>query len=149
VDGISTDVVFEVFDSGGKWDFLFGKTLLEGFKAIHDYESDIVTVHGAGGKAMLQNQAHIAIQPQCQPKSAPPICVVTDETYQNGDEEFSEVNVSALKNDTALFTRKKWPHKPERVQELLHLITIGDDLSTEEKCKVQELVSSFADVFAL
>ena len=32
VNGISTDVIFEVFDSGGKWDFLFGKTLLEASK---------------------------------------------------------------------------------------------------------------------
>jgi hypothetical protein len=37
VNGVSAEVVFEVFDSGGKWDFLFRKTLLETFKAIHDY----------------------------------------------------------------------------------------------------------------
>jgi hypothetical protein len=32
VNGISANVAFEVFDSGGKWDFLFRKTLLEMFK---------------------------------------------------------------------------------------------------------------------
>lgn len=41
------------------------------------------------------------------------------------------------------------PRKPERVQELLRLITIGDDLSTEERGKVEELICSFADIFAL
>jgi hypothetical protein len=38
VNGISINAAFEVFDSRGKWDFLFGKTLLETFKAVHNYE---------------------------------------------------------------------------------------------------------------
>ena len=35
MNGISTNIAFEIFDSGGKWDFLFGKTLLKTFKAVH------------------------------------------------------------------------------------------------------------------
>ena len=49
---VSTDVTFEVFDSGGKWDFLFGKTLLEAFKAIHNYGNDEITLHGDNKKAI-------------------------------------------------------------------------------------------------
>jgi hypothetical protein len=41
------------------------------------------------------------------------------------------------------------PHKLERVQELLRLVTIGDDLSEDERQKVCKLVSDFADIFAL
>ena len=40
VGSVQADVTFEVFDSGGKWDFLFGKTQLETFKEVHSYEKD-------------------------------------------------------------------------------------------------------------
>ena len=40
VGSVQADVTFEVFDSGGKWDFLSRKTLLETFKEVHSYEKD-------------------------------------------------------------------------------------------------------------
>ena len=150
VNGISANVAFEVFDSGGKWDFLFGKTLLETFKAVHNYESDEITVHGKGGNTTLHNRSHhtVQLQPVTQPPASP-ICVISDETQTQGDEELSEVDVGALKNDANLFTRMTEPHKPERIQEILRLITIGDELSPEERQKVEKLISNFADIFAL
>ena len=33
---------FEVFPSGGRWSLLFGKPLLEQFRAVHDYENDTI-----------------------------------------------------------------------------------------------------------
>ena len=33
---------FEVFPSGGGWSLLFGKPLLEQFRAVHDYENDTI-----------------------------------------------------------------------------------------------------------
>ena len=110
MNGISTDVVFEVFDSGRKWDFLFGKTLLETFKATHDYEKDEITIHGKGGTAILQNQAHVATQSRHLPSPTAPICVVTEEAQLNGDNEnLSEIDVGALKNNDNLFTRMTHP----------------------------------------
>ena len=151
MNGISAEVVFEVFDSGGKWDFLFGKTLLETYKAIHNYESDEITVYGNEGKTTLRNQSHIAAPQRLatQTPSTTPVCVVTDDTQPHGEEELVEVDVGALKNDVNLFTRMTEPLKPERVEELLRLITIADDLSTEEKQAVRKLISDFADIFAL
>jgi hypothetical protein len=35
---------FEVFNSDGGWDFLFGKPLLRASKAVHDYKIDVVTI---------------------------------------------------------------------------------------------------------
>ena len=35
---------FEVFPSGGGWSLLFGKPLLEQFRAMHDYENDIIHI---------------------------------------------------------------------------------------------------------
>jgi hypothetical protein len=150
-NGVSTEVIFEVFDSGGKWDFLFGKTLLESFRAIHNYESDEITLRGHGGETVLRNQARIITwaQPITQPPITAPICVVTDETQPETDEKLAEVDVEALRNDTNLFTRMTDPHKPERVQELLRLITIGNDLSTDERQVVEQLIKDFADIFAL
>ena len=149
VDGVSVGVAFEVFDSGGKWDFLFGKTLLEAFKAIHDYKLDEITVQGNGGKTTLHNQSHIANQLRSQPRSTAPICIVTEETLPDEDEELTEIDIETFQENTNLLTRGTEPHKPERVQELLRLVTIGDDLSTEERQEVRQLISSFADIFAL
>ena len=144
VNGVSSEVVFEVFDSGGKWDFLFGKTLLENFKAIHDYRSDEITLHSTKGKTTLRNQA----QPP-PPVPTSPICTITEEVQPNGDESLAEVDVGALKENKDLFTRLTSPFKPERVEEVLRLVKIGDDLSEDERQKVHQLVSSFADIFAL
>ncbi len=43
---------FEVFSSGGGWDFLFGKPLLEAFKAVHDYKTDLVRIPAESGVAV-------------------------------------------------------------------------------------------------
>ena len=41
------------------------------------------------------------------------------------------------------------PYKPEHIDEILRLVTIRNDLSEDQNIKVCELISSFADVFAL
>ena len=148
-NGISTEVTFEVFDSGGKWDFLFGKTLLEAFSAVHDYRLDELQLTGKGGTTTLKNQACITRHlHQSIPKS--PICTITDEAQPRElEEEVSEINVGAFQGNNKLFTRMTDPFKPERVQEILRLVTIGDDLSAEERQEVQNLIRSFADIFAL
>ena len=42
--GATVEGSFEVFDSGGGWDFLFGKTLMTAFEAVHDYAVDEVFI---------------------------------------------------------------------------------------------------------
>ncbi|KAJ7165714.1 hypothetical protein C8R43DRAFT_823506, partial [Mycena crocata] len=46
---------FEVFPSGGSWSFLFGKPLLEGFGAVHDYAVDSISVPGEKGPTVVPN----------------------------------------------------------------------------------------------
>ena len=149
VNGVKAKVAFEVFDSGGRWDFLFGKTLLETFKAVHNYEVDEIVINGDGGKATIRNQAFSDEHPHHHPTPESPICVITEGPHQELEEEPSEIDVDAFQGDSSLFTRMTDPYKPERVEEILRLITIGDDLSTEERQKVQDLIRSFADIFAL
>jgi hypothetical protein len=54
-----------------------------------------------------------------------------------------------LDEDTSLFTRTTDPHNPRRVAEILKKISVGTDLSEEQHGKVRELLSEFADCFAL
>lgn len=44
VDGVSKTGSFELLPSGGAWQVLVGKLMLQAFKALHDYASDEVTV---------------------------------------------------------------------------------------------------------
>ncbi|KAG2744480.1 hypothetical protein P692DRAFT_201669873, partial [Suillus brevipes Sb2] len=48
---IKTQGEFKVFDSGGGWQFLFGKPLLQAFRVVHEYETDTVRITGEGGSA--------------------------------------------------------------------------------------------------
>jgi hypothetical protein len=54
---------FEVFDSNGAWLALFGKPLLEKFKAVHDYDSDTVKIPNNNGWKQLQNEHQYAKRP--------------------------------------------------------------------------------------
>ena len=67
----------------------------------------------------------------------------------DGDEVLTEVETDAPKENADIYIRTTQPYKPERIQELLRLVTIGDDLSNEEREKVRQLITSFADIRAL
>jgi len=49
---------FEVFLSGGGWSLLVGKPLLEKFKALHDYERDVLMIPSNGKWTTLINKVH-------------------------------------------------------------------------------------------
>ena len=42
---------FEVFPSGGEWSLLFGKPLLEQFRAMHNYENDTIHIPKDNGES--------------------------------------------------------------------------------------------------
>jgi hypothetical protein len=56
VSGVSKEGAFKVFDSNGAWFALFGKLLLKMFKAVHDYDLDIVKIPKGDDSVQLQNQ---------------------------------------------------------------------------------------------
>jgi hypothetical protein len=148
VEGIWVHGLFEVFDSLGAWDFLLGKRLKNALKAVHDYDIDEVTIKGVQRSAVLKNQNHIAeFRKQLKPQITTPVCVVTEEDQQVVEEETpAEINVETTHHNSKLFTRKTQPFKPERVDEILSLVTVGNDLSNDERLKVRNLISSFADI---
>ncbi|KIJ93200.1 hypothetical protein K443DRAFT_61579, partial [Laccaria amethystina LaAM-08-1] len=55
--GLRAEGEFEIFDSGGGWEFLFGKPLLHNFKALHDFETDTVTIRSIHQSVTLHNNA--------------------------------------------------------------------------------------------
>lgn len=55
--GMHHDGQFEVFLSGGAWEMLFGKPLLEAFEMVHDYKTDeLVVLKLGGGNLRVANQ---------------------------------------------------------------------------------------------
>jgi len=151
-EGIRTEASFEVFDSHGSWDFLLGKRLLTALKAVHKYETDEVTVEGTGGRTTLKNQADLVGNREQRNSGTQiaPTCIITDEQQlPKGEESATEIDVEASQGDNNLFTRTTEPYKLERVKEILRLVTVGTDLSEEQRTKVRSLINSFADIFAL
>ncbi|KAG2752854.1 hypothetical protein P692DRAFT_20723185, partial [Suillus brevipes Sb2] len=60
INGIRAKGDFEVFNSGGGWAFLFGKPLLQSFKAEHDYKSDSIKIANDSQSTTICNQvAHL------------------------------------------------------------------------------------------
>ncbi|KAJ7712889.1 hypothetical protein B0H16DRAFT_1211125, partial [Mycena metata] len=53
--GVEEQVAFEVFPSGGSWSFLLAKPLLERFRAVHDYETDIITLCKGEERVCVKN----------------------------------------------------------------------------------------------
>ena len=137
IAGVEVHGAFEVFDSGGNWEILFGKPLLKAFKAIHDYTSDIVTIGNEELSATLQNEINIStVKNKCENqgtldkqdqnshdngKTSPKEDLV--ETHDTGQQEeqqdtpAAEINLDALKDDDNLFTRFTNPFKKERVED--------------------------------
>ena len=97
---------------------LFGKTLLEVFKAIHDYRLDKIVINVDKRMTVtLQNQAFTGShQPAAEPEQ--PISIIADKP-QDKDEQVSEIDLRVFQGNSNLFTRMTEPHKPERVEELL------------------------------
>jgi hypothetical protein len=56
IGGVQVFGSFEVFDSGGNWEFLLGKPLLTALQAIHEYKGDTITIKNNGLSAVLENQ---------------------------------------------------------------------------------------------
>ncbi|KAG1849001.1 hypothetical protein F4604DRAFT_1935078 [Suillus subluteus] len=56
IEGVQARGEFEVFDSGGGWGFLFGKTMLQAFKAVHEYEMDTMVIADQHKGTTLGNQ---------------------------------------------------------------------------------------------
>ena len=151
VEGVEATGTFEVFDSGGGWSFLFGKPLLQAFKAKHDYETDEVTI--TNGKTtstlcncFLGNQTH----PTADTTHSTAIQSVPSMEKQveiDGNKRTSTKEIPQ-KNTDSIFTRRMDPFAKLRVEYIIQNVKVGNDLTAREKEEVVELLTEYADVFA-
>ena len=74
---------------------------------------------------------------------------VTVEEVEDEKPGLTEIEIEALKNDETVFTRHTNPWKEERVEEILKQVTVGPDLSDEQRGQVFEFLRKWADIFAL
>ena len=59
IGGVWVRSSFQVFESGGNWEFLLRKPLLTALHAIHKYTNDMLTIENNGLSAVLRNQVDI------------------------------------------------------------------------------------------
>jgi hypothetical protein len=176
--GVIVEGEFEVFDSGGSWAFLLGKPLLRGFRAKQSYETDTVTIRGdnlkkekllneikkqrAGGDKpgvnltldvkQWDNTKGGSSEPNPPSREVP-----HDATFElaatHTDTVTPAVNILSAENTTpnpeSIFTRNDNPHKAERVRRIIQEVTIGPDITLEQRQAVQDLIEEYADCFAL
>ena len=58
VDTVRTNGTFKIFASGGAWNVLFRKPLLQVFNAIHEYNTDTIMFHSNNSEpaVIIQNE---------------------------------------------------------------------------------------------
>ena len=169
---------FEVFDSGGSWDFLFSKPLLRAFKALHDYEWDTITVKGQNKESLVEqiNAQREAEEQRTEDKHTchkeenfteadgsleeydddEDFAIEGDQTKSIASETLEETTENVFQTgssaETNIFTRnvgERGAFRKERVDAIMKMVKIGDDLTLEQRKRVEELLRSHADCFAL
>ena len=160
--GVTVEGEFEVFNSGGSWAFLLGKPLLRSFQAKQAYGPDTVSIRGNNNrKEMLVNEIK-------QPRAGgdkPGMNLTLDVKQHEASAraggspemnlEISETSVNVLSVDDpktdpeSILTRENDPHKPERVRRIVQEVTIGPDITQDQRQAVHELLTEYADCFAL
>ncbi|GAW03058.1 Retrovirus-related Pol polyprotein from transposon opus Includes: ame: Full=Protease [Lentinula edodes] len=89
-----------------------------------------------------------------QAQTAPVCVLLADEEYPNQSDMGVDFFPDALdQSDNAnLFTRndgEAGAFRPERVKEILRKVRIGENLSADQRTRVEQLLSEYADCFAL
>ena len=174
---VTVEGEFEVFDSGGSWAFLLGKPLLRSFRAEQAYWPDTVSICGTDNKKeMLFNEIkrqrvteeepginltldvkqHDTLKggpSEMKPPSREVLNITPDDSTNNQTDKTTLVCV--LSGETAggdpesILTRESNPHKPGRVKRIIQEVTIGPDVTDNQRQIIQELIGEFADCFAL
>lgn len=164
---------FEVFDSGGSWALLLGKPLLRLFQAKQLYWPDTVSIRDENNKKeMLSNQIkmvkagdkaginlildvkqHDIVIGGSSETKPPPREVLTNnlhnhvETHTNTTVHpvYVTSNGTPKTEPESILTRDSSPNNPERVKRIIQEVTIGPDITQEERVIVQELLREYVD----
>ena len=168
---------FLVFNSSGGWAFLLGKPLLIAFKAIHEYETNTVTIGNSNSHTTLNNRFHDRTH----------LCIAGDQNHTLDIKQIATASTTTqwtrypqttqverlqrTTQDTSLiandpntvqtyatelskeleentFTQQTEPFKSQQVEYILKSIKMGDNITWEERTKAEALVGEYANVFA-
>ena len=167
--------MFEVFDSGGGWLFLFGKPMLWAFHALHDFRNDtVILVRDKKQAAVLTNQIdqpyyarlttqglwpaldwkqHKTNQEQTPAREVGEVqsaMVIEDNTEQAEREaQWTEIPTDQLGTKGELFTRQTEPFNPKQIEAIWRVVRLGNDLTDSKRDKVRRLIVTYANCFAL
>jgi hypothetical protein len=156
VDGIIVEESLEVFNMGQARDFLFGKPMLELLQAVHDYRTDMIEIRQGETRGRLVNERkprNVGIKRG--DNTAPPSREVPSDKptvmTPNSDKPISPApqETATMHKSTNIFTQQDNPFSEGRVKAILECVEIGEDITPEQRSRVIELISSYADCFAL
>ena len=151
---------FEIFPSGGSWTVLIGKPLLRDIRATHAYDTDTISVPTPQTPINITNtndppednprevtehsSAHTADDPST-------VQTITDDTPEidTTNQDIGVIPDVDLNSSNDVFTRKTTPFNPERIARIQELITVGDDLDSEQRETIRNFIAEYADCFAL
>ena len=177
ISGVTVEGEFEVFDSGGSWAFLLGKPILRAFQAEQAYGPDTVDIRGKDNKKVtLRNEikelrlredrpgVNLTLDvKQCESNTGgssemkPPPREVSHRVHEDNMNTCTDTPTFPVlttpevpnKSPDPFLTRETNPHKPERVAKILQEVTIGPDVTLNQRQAIQELITEYADCFAL
>ena len=93
-------------------------------------------------------QASTEVPRQTEPLApTTPVCIVTNDEHTQTYELGAEVPTEGLTTNESLYTRHKDAFKPERVQAVLDTVTIGPNITEDERGQVNDLIREFAGLF--
>ena len=92
---------------------------------------------------ILDHTPHISEEDQS------PIWILDDAAGKDTSHPGAEQPVTTKIFEPTVLTRKTDPNNPERVKAILSEITIGQDLTPEQRTQVEDLISEYAVCFAL
>ena len=88
-------------------------------------------------------------KPADQEPYTPYICIVTDDEHIQISEPGAEIPMEGLNANKSLYTHHTDAFNPERVRAVLGTVMLGPNLTESQRKKANDLISEFADCFAL
>ncbi len=158
-------VAVEVFESDGGWELLLGKPAMTSFGMIHNYSVDIIWLRRLNGEEICLSNQHLGVPWLSNSLEAPQeladgsnkglTCIYSIENAVAEDllmDKGSEPIIDMFKDaklDIKVYTGQINLFNPQRVEEVMTQITIGSDLTPEQRHRVDQLLCDHADCFAL
>lgn len=121
---VHTTVEFEVFPSGGSWTTLIGKPLLKHLRAIHAYETDLITVPTGNSTVVIANEhsqtklehkKEATNSPTQSPADTSSIQINSEDILEKPEKDIGIIPDIETDSSMEVFTRKTAPFNAKRI----------------------------------